>query len=440
MPTFRFKVETTEANETVRVINVGWRENKSVCDMPSAFEALSVSFGDGNSQVILAPDQRTLTRNDNWAVSSGGVDFKLCSQRITHKYAVKGSYTCTVTYEGICPILCWRACPVTEVLDPLPGMYAEDGSLEVNPAWTFYESNLAAFPDDLLKNWSYVRAMMENFHSCKMTSVPSTFWNPIQTLDFGNGVMYGCTKLNCDMEIRGKNWTRVYAFFQGCTMLNGRTLYAEYNTDTYETFKDNEASSRGGMLLAEFPSHGLEGSGEGFFFKDGRRFESVFYATRAGTQNFDMICSDGMDLGAKFAAGTSDTETNYQYKGTDIGKLLLGDPEISYKVRWYNRKGYYYGETRTLRLDSYLYHESLYFDVSNGSGDFEFMGWGGIGCSFDEHVGGGSMTVKDGVSSFYFYICRLFPQHVGTVYFWMSVMDKVTGRQYRLLAPVTVTP
>lgn len=64
-------------------------------------------------------------------------------------------------------------------------------------------------------------------------------------------------------------------------------------------------------------------SSEGFYMKDGRLFESVFF-TRAGNQDFGLYANDGTDLGRKFFQGEGSHETGYQRSdGTDIGKLLF---------------------------------------------------------------------------------------------------------------------
>lgn len=71
----------------------------------------------------------------------------------------------------------------------------------------------------------------------------------------------------------------------------------------------------------------MASSSAGFYMKDGRLFESVFFA-RSGTQDFELYTNEGTDIGRMFYAGAGNHETGYQRKdGTDIGRLLYDNTE-----------------------------------------------------------------------------------------------------------------
>lgn len=71
----------------------------------------------------------------------------------------------------------------------------------------------------------------------------------------------------------------------------------------------------------------MAGSSKGFYMKDGRLFEMVFY-NRGGNQDFGLYADDGTDLGRKFYQGVGHHETGYKRSdGVDIGSLLFDNTE-----------------------------------------------------------------------------------------------------------------
>lgn len=71
----------------------------------------------------------------------------------------------------------------------------------------------------------------------------------------------------------------------------------------------------------------MAGSSKGFYMKDGRLFESVFF-NRGGNQDFGLYADDGTDLGRKFYQGVGHHETGYKRSdGVDIGSLLFDNTE-----------------------------------------------------------------------------------------------------------------
>lgn len=71
----------------------------------------------------------------------------------------------------------------------------------------------------------------------------------------------------------------------------------------------------------------MAGSSKGFYMKDGRLFESVFF-NRGGNQDFGLYADDGQDIGRKFYQGVGHHETGYKrWDGVDIGSLLFDNTE-----------------------------------------------------------------------------------------------------------------
>lgn len=92
----------------------------------------------------------------------------------------------------------------------------------------------------------------------------------------------------------------------------------------------------------------MAGSSKGFYMKDGRLFESVFF-DRGGNQDFGLYADDGTDLGRKFYQGVGHHETGYKRSdGVDIGSLLFDNTEPV--------QGYITHNIPNNIVDEYWYH------------------------------------------------------------------------------------
>ena len=335
--TYTIAVRRDDLSRESRVLNILWHKGEGV---PSYSEdqgfgdRLTVYFGDGYSRTITLS---SLTKEGSANEGVLDIDFSYKYYTVRYWYHTEREYEVRIEWDGDkCPEFSFKDTIVDRVETQLPMMFSDTGRPVTTSLSFFHGSNIRRVGPGVFKNWGYMREIKWMFRDAhRLEYVDSELFNDMPQLRVLIGIFRNIGAWSPMLRFRGKNLTTVQWLFERTIPPLG-VVYAIKDSTTYNEIKEptNRNLTDVDVRLLAFqrlPKEDMFEKPDGYFIKDGRRFDAVFYHRVPGVQTFGMLNITGIDLGQIYTQGVSTIQTGYiDSTGVDVGEKLLADVNVRF--------------------------------------------------------------------------------------------------------------
>lgn len=333
---YTVNVRKEDVNQDSRVLNIIWHkgDTKPKYTSERGFgKSIKVYFGDGTSKTYAMVD---FSKEGSSNEKEFEIEFTFNYAAIRHRYTTERTYDVRVEWEGDkCPEISFKDTIVDHIESPLPMMFSDSGLPASVILSFFHGSTIRRVETGVFKSWAYVRDIKWLFRDAqKLEYVDGDLFNDMPQLRTLIGIFMNIGTWTPNLRFKNKNISNICYLFEGSIPPLG-VIYAIKGSTTYNEIKEptnrNIVSNIRILEMQHTPKEDLFDKPDGYFMKDGRRFDAVFYHRVAGVQNFGMVNITGIDLGQVYTKGVSTIQTGYKDStGIDVGEKLLADANVRF--------------------------------------------------------------------------------------------------------------